>query len=69
VNSTGSSASTSSKYDLDLLKSDVEHARARVQRLRGELANIGSEVVYQQRGVETLAQYVVEIRPSARRSP
>ena len=54
VNSTGSTAST--KYDPDLLKSDVQHARARVQRLKRELANIDSEMVYKQKGVETLAQ-------------
>ena len=50
----GSTAST--KYDPDLLKSDVQHARARVQRLKRELANIDSEMVYKQKGVETLAQ-------------
>jgi protein KIBRA len=55
VNSTGSTASTT-KYDPDLLKSDVHHARARVQRLRRELANIDSEMAYKRKGVETLAQ-------------
>ena len=52
VNSTSSTSST--KYDPDLLKSDVHHARARVQRLKRELANIHSEMDYKQRGVETL---------------
>ena len=54
VNSTTSSTST--KYDPDLLKSDVHHARARVQRLKRELANINSDVDFKQRGVETLQQ-------------
>merc|ERR1719471_1830491 len=52
LNSTSSTSST--KYDPDLLKSDVHHARARVQRLKRELANIHSEMDYKQRGVETL---------------
>merc|ERR1719150_2290141 len=39
LNSTTSTAS-STKYDPDLLKADVTHAKARVQRLRRELANI-----------------------------
>ena len=55
MNSTCSTASTT-KYDPDLLKSDVQHAKARVQRLKRELANIDSEVVYKQKGVATLAQ-------------
>lgn len=53
LNSTCSTAS-STKYDPDLLKSDVHHAKARVQRLRRELANINSEIDYKQKGVETL---------------
>ena len=53
MNSTTSTAS-STKYDPDLLKADVTHARARVHRLRRELANIHSEMDYKQRGVETL---------------
>ena len=44
------------KYDLDLLKSDVSHAKSRVQRLKRELANIDSEMMYKQRGVDTLAR-------------
>ena len=56
VNSTGSTASSATKYDPDLLKSDVTHARARVLRLKRELANIDSEMAYKQKGVETLAQ-------------
>jgi len=47
-------SSTSTKYDPDLLKSDVHHARARVSRLRQELANISSEADYKQKGVDTL---------------
>ena len=52
VNSTSSTSST--KYDPDLLKSDVHHAKARVQRLKRELANINSEMDFKQRGVDTL---------------
>jgi len=48
------STSSSTKYDPDLLKSDVNHAKARVQRLRRELANINSEMDYKQKGVDTL---------------
>jgi len=51
-----SCSSTGGKYDIDLLKSDVHHAKARVQRLKRELANIDSEMLYKWRGVETLAQ-------------
>ncbi len=51
MNSTGSTT----KYDPDLLKSDVQHAKARVQRLKRELANIDTEMHYKQKGVETLA--------------
>ena len=58
VNSTASSSST--KYDPDLLKSDVHHAKARVQRLKRELANINSEVDFKQRGVETLHTWVAQ---------
>ena len=54
VNSTSSNTS-STKYDPDLLKADVIHAKSRVQRLRRELASIDAEVSYKQRGVETLA--------------
>ena len=56
MNSSGSTASSATKYDPDLLKSDVSHARARVLRLKRELANIDSEMAYKQKGVETLAQ-------------
>merc|ERR1719471_1663309 len=48
------SSTSSTKYDPDLLKSDVHHARARVQRLKRELASINSEMDFKQRGVETL---------------
>ena len=47
------------KYDLDLLKSDVSHAKSRVQRLKRELANIDSEMMYKQRGVDTLARFAI----------
>ena len=50
------SSTSSTKYDPDLLKSEVFHAKSRVQRLRRELANIDAEVAYQQQGVETLAK-------------
>ncbi len=62
MNSTGSAVSASSsvgggsKYDPDLLKSDVQHARARVHRLKRELAAIDQEMGYKQKGVDTLAQ-------------
>merc|ERR1719471_1576402 len=48
------SSTSSTKYDPDLLKSDVHHARARVQRLKRELASINSEMNFKERGVETL---------------
>ena len=53
VNSTSSYAS---KYDPDLLKSEVALAKKRVERLKRELAQIGREVIHQEKGVETLAQ-------------
>ncbi|XP_076273959.1 WW and C2 domain containing protein kibra isoform X1 [Rhynchophorus ferrugineus] len=51
--STGSVVST--KYDPDLLKSDVAMAKNRVSRLRSELEQIRNEMNFTQRGVETLA--------------
>eukprot|EP00096_Caligus_rogercresseyi_P009991 TRINITY_DN3507_c0_g1_i1.p1 TRINITY_DN3507_c0_g1~~TRINITY_DN3507_c0_g1_i1.p1 ORF type:complete len:1225 (-),score=456.01 TRINITY_DN3507_c0_g1_i1:489-4163(-) len=54
LNSTGSCLST--KYDPDLLRADVIHAKSRVQRLKRELVNIDSEMAYKQRGVETLSR-------------
>ncbi|XP_030758332.1 protein kibra isoform X1 [Sitophilus oryzae] len=51
--STGSAVST--KYDPDLLKSDVAMAKNRVSRLRSELEQIRNEMNFTQRGVETLA--------------
>uniref|UniRef100_A0A8D8UYC3 Protein kibra n=1 Tax=Cacopsylla melanoneura TaxID=428564 RepID=A0A8D8UYC3_9HEMI len=50
-----SSSSASTKYDVDLLKSDVALARDRVSRLKRELEQIRTEMNYTQRGVETLA--------------
>uniref|UniRef100_A0A0K2UAI6 Protein kibra n=1 Tax=Lepeophtheirus salmonis TaxID=72036 RepID=A0A0K2UAI6_LEPSM len=54
LNSTGSCLST--KYDPDLLRADVNHAKSRVQRLKRELMNIDSEMTYKQKGVETLSR-------------
>lgn len=49
-----SSSSLSTKYDPDLLKSDVAMAKNRVSRLKSELERIRNEVTYTQRGVDTL---------------
>ncbi|KAJ8922722.1 hypothetical protein NQ315_007757 [Exocentrus adspersus] len=49
-----SSSSVSTKYDPDLLKSDVALAKNRVSRLRSELEQIRNEMTYTERGVETL---------------
>ncbi|XP_062572107.1 protein WWC2-like isoform X1 [Saccostrea cucullata] len=54
LNSNSSVGST--KYDPDLLKSDVHLARNRVARLKRELEQIRAEMVYKEQGVETLAQ-------------
>lgn len=53
-----SSSNISTKYDPDLLKSDVAHARERVTRLKRELEQIGVEMSCTRRGVETLSKYV-----------
>jgi protein KIBRA len=45
----------STKYDPDLLKSDVALARNRVSRLKRELEQIRAEMSCTQRGVDTLA--------------
>lgn len=50
-----SSSSVSTKYDPDLLKSDVALAQNRVSRLKRELEQIRAEMNSTQRGVETLA--------------
>ncbi|KAE8746785.1 hypothetical protein FOCC_FOCC006533 [Frankliniella occidentalis] len=50
-----SSSSVSTKYDPDLLKSDVALAQNRVSRLKRELEQIRAEVTSTQRGVENLA--------------
>lgn len=49
-----STSSVSTKYDPDLLKSDVAMAKNRVSRLKSELEQIRNEMTYTQRGVETL---------------
>ncbi|KAK7604923.1 hypothetical protein V9T40_006109 [Parthenolecanium corni] len=49
-----STSSLSTKYDPDLLKSEVAHARDRVSRLKCELEQIRTEMTCAQRGVETL---------------
>lgn len=49
-----SSSSVSTKFDPDLLKNDVAHARNRVSRLKRELEQIRAEMSCTQRGVETL---------------
>ncbi|KAL5242264.1 hypothetical protein ACI65C_009674 [Semiaphis heraclei] len=50
-----STSNISTKYDPDLLKSDVAHARERVTRLKRELEQIGVEMSCTRRGVETLS--------------
>ncbi|XP_031341164.1 protein kibra isoform X2 [Photinus pyralis] len=50
-----STSSVSTKYDPDLLKSDVAMAKNRVSRLKRELEQIRNEMNCTQRGVETLA--------------
>nr|XP_012149559.1 PREDICTED: protein kibra isoform X3 [Megachile rotundata] len=50
-----SSSSLSTKYDPDLLKSDVALARSRVSRLKRELEQIRAEMNCTQRGVDTLS--------------
>ncbi|XP_064608638.1 protein WWC2-like isoform X2 [Liolophura sinensis] len=56
LNSSSSMGSTSTKYDPDLLKMDVEDAQNRVARLKRELEQIRTEMQYKQQGLETLAQ-------------
>lgn len=51
-----SSSSVSTKYDPDLLKSDVAMAKNRVSRLKSELEQIRNEMTYTQRGVDTLTK-------------
>ncbi|XP_059174838.1 protein KIBRA-like isoform X2 [Physella acuta] len=53
LNSNSSVGST--KYDPDLLKQDVNLAKSRVARLKRELEQIGTEMAYKERGVETLS--------------
>ncbi|XP_060530256.1 protein kibra isoform X2 [Cylas formicarius] len=48
-------SSVSTKYDPDLLKSDVAMAKNRVSRLKSELEQIRNEMNFTQRGVETLS--------------
>ena len=54
-----STSSASTKYDPDLLKSDVALAKNRVSRLKRELEQIRAEMSCTQRGVETLTSYVI----------
>ena len=56
VNSTTSSVS-STKYDPDLLRSDVALARNRVARLKRELEQINMEMQYKQQGVDRLTRF------------
>ena len=55
VNSTTSSVS-STKYDPDLLRSDVALARNRVARLKRELEQVNLEMQYKQQGLERTHQ-------------
>ena len=63
VNSTTSLASsvTSTKYDPDLLRADIALGRERVTRLKRELAQVHSEMLHKEKGVETLARCSDEI--------
>lgn len=54
-----SASGVSTKYDPDLLKSDVALAKNRVSRLKSELEQIKSEMKYTQKGVDTLTKYVL----------
>ncbi|RZC37858.1 Myosin tail 1, APG6, and/or AAA 27 domain containing protein [Asbolus verrucosus] len=49
-----SASGVSTKYDPDLLKSDVALAKNRVSRLKSELEQIRNEMTYTQKGVDTL---------------
>ncbi|XP_974791.2 protein kibra isoform X1 [Tribolium castaneum] len=49
-----SASGVSTKYDPDLLKSDVALAKNRVSRLKSELEQIRNEMKYTQKGVDTL---------------
>lgn len=53
-----SASGVSTKYDPDLLKSDVALAKDRVSRLKSELEQIKNEMRYTQKGVDTLTKYV-----------
>ncbi|XP_037086614.1 protein kibra-like [Pollicipes pollicipes] len=67
VYSHSSQGSVSTKYDPESLKGDVVAARGRVQNLRVELERMRTEMVFRERGVETLAQ--VELKMTSLRSP
>lgn len=58
VSSGGSGAS---RWDPDLLKTDVVMARNRVGRLKRELHQIKHEVANTEAGMQTLAQWVVAL--------
>lgn len=49
VNSNSSSGST--KYDPDLLKAQVAHAKARVAQIKNELYQVQAQIFSQDRGV------------------
>ena len=44
-----SACSTGSKYDLDILRSEVGHCKSRVQKLKRELAKMDAEVCIKQK--------------------
>lgn len=52
-----SGSSGSARYDPDLLRSDVAHAKNRVARLKQELDEIQHVMQYTRHGVETLSRY------------
>ena len=54
--SVNSTCSTGSKYDVDLLRVDVGQCKARVTKLKRELAKMDAEVSIKQKGMETLAR-------------
>jgi protein KIBRA len=49
-----SNTSSTSKYDPDLLRSDINLAKNRVARLKRELEQIQVEMQYKEQGVKTL---------------
>ena len=51
-----SNTSNYARYDIDLLRADVAHAKARVARLQRELRQINTEVRQKERGLNSLTQ-------------